>query len=162
MMYRIGQSSDIHRLCEGRDLVLGGVHIPYEKGCLGHSDGDALLHAVAESILGALALGDLGKHFPDNDATYAGIDSMKLLAHVYTRMAEKGYVIQNIDALIMIEQPKMAPYIETMRKQIATCLHCDLSCVSVKATRGEGLGFVGRGEGVLAQCVTMLRLRDGK
>jgi len=156
-MFRIGQSSDIHRLTEGRKLILGGVHIPHAKGCLGHSDGDALLHAIAESILGALALGDLGKHFPDSDPAYAGIDSIKLLAHVYELMRKQGYAINNMDALIMIEKPKMAPYIDQMRENIAVCLHCDIAQVSVKATRGEGLGFVGREEGVLAQCVVLLR-----
>lgn len=156
-MYRIGQSSDIHRLTEGRDLILGGVNIAHDKGCLGHSDADALLHAVAESILGALALGDLGTHFPDNDPAYAGIDSMILLEKTEALMSEKGYCINNLDALIMIEKPKMAPHIENMQKNIARCLKCDVNRVSVKATRGEGLGFIGREEGVLAQCITMLR-----
>ncbi len=156
-MYRIGQSSDIHRLCEGRKLVLGGVEIDHEKGCLGHSDGDALLHAIAESILGALALGDLGKHFPDSDPAYEGISSLVLLAHVYELMVKMGYVIQNVDALLLIEQPKMTPHIEAMRTNIAKCLHCDADRISVKATRGEGLGFIGKEEGVLAQCVTLLR-----
>lgn len=156
-MYRIGQSSDIHKLTEGRDLILGGVKIAHDKGCLGHSDADALLHAVAESILGALALGDLGKHFPDNDPAYAGIDSMILLKKVGKMMSDAGYCINNLDALIMIEKPKMAPHIEAMRKNIASCLNCDLKQVSVKATRGEGLGFIGKEEGVLAQCITMLR-----
>lgn len=156
-MYRIGQSSDIHRLCEGRRLVLGGVEIAHEKGCLAHSDGDALLHAVGESILGALALGDLGKHFPDHDPAYEGIDSLILLGHVYELMKDNGYEIQNVDALIMIEKPKMAAHIEAMRTNIARCLHCDIDRISVKATRGEGLGFIGREEGVLAQCVTLLR-----
>lgn len=156
-MYRIGQSSDIHKLVEGRDLILGGVKIAHDKGCLGHSDADALLHAVAESILGALALGDLGKHFPDHDPAYAGIDSMILLKKVGAMMSDAGYCVNNLDALIMIEKPKMAPYIEAMRKNIALCLNCELQQISVKATRGEGLGFIGREEGVLAQCITMLR-----
>lgn len=159
-MYRIGQSGDIHRLVEGRALILGGVNIPHEKGCLGHSDADALLHAVAESILGALALGDLGKHFPDNDPAYQGISSMYLLKEVCKLMKQKGYVINNLDALIMIEKPKMAPYIEAMRNNIASCLECDISQISVKATRGEGLGFVGKEEGVFAQCITMLKKSD--
>lgn len=155
-MYRIGQSSDIHQLVEGRKLILGGVEIPHEKGCLGHSDADVLLHAVAESILGALALGDLGKHFPDTDPQYKGIDSMHILSEVYTLMKEKGYQINNLDALIMIERPKMAPHIEQMRQNIATCLHTELGNVSVKATRGERMGFVGREEGVLAQSIVLL------
>lgn len=156
-MYRIGQSSDIHQLAQGRELILGGVKIAHDKGCLGHSDADVLLHAVAESILGALAMGDLGKHFPDTDPKYAGINSMLLLKEVAGLMLEAGYVINNLDALIMIEKPKMAPHIEAMRKNIADCLNCDISQVSVKATRGEGLGFVGREEGVLAQCITMVK-----
>ncbi|MCI8851566.1 MAG: 2-C-methyl-D-erythritol 2,4-cyclodiphosphate synthase [Erysipelotrichaceae bacterium] len=159
-MYRIGQSSDIHQLAQGRELILGGVKIAHDKGCLGHSDADVLLHAVAESILGALALGDLGKHFPDTDPKYAGINSMVLLKEVAGLMLEAGYVINNLDALIMIEKPKMAPHIEAMRKNIADCLSCDISQVSVKATRGEGLGFVGREEGVLAQCITMVKKKS--
>lgn len=155
-MFRIGQSSDIHQLVEGRDLVLGGVKIPHEKGCLGHSDADALLHAVAESILGALAMGDLGKHFPDTDPRYRGIDSMKILTEVYWMMDEAGYRINNLDTLVMIERPKMAPHIEQMRTNIATCLHCKMDQVSVKATRGEKLGYIGREEGVLAQAVVLL------
>lgn len=159
-MYRIGQSSDIHQLAQGRELILGGVKIAHDKGCLGHSDADVLLHAVAESILGALAMGDLGKHFPDTDPKYAGINSMLLLKEVAGLMLEAGYVINNLDALIMIEKPKMAPHIEAMRKNIADCLSCDISQVSVKATRGEGLGFVGREEGVLAQCITMVKKKS--
>lgn len=159
-MYRIGQSSDIHQLAQGRELILGGVKIAHDKGCLGHSDADVLLHAVAESILGALAMGDLGKHFPDTDPKYAGINSMLLLKEVAGLMLEAGYVINNLDALIMIEKPKMAPHIEAMRKNIADCLNCDISQVSVKATRGEGLGFVGREEGVLAQCITMVKKKS--
>lgn len=155
-MLRIGQSSDIHQLVEGRKLILGGVEIPHEKGCLGHSDADALLHAVAESILGALALGDLGRHFPDNDPKYKGMDSQKILAAVYEIMVEQGYRINNLDALVMIERPKMAPHILQMRTNIANCLHCDLSQINVKATRGEKLGYVGREEGVLAQAVVLL------
>ena len=159
-MYRIGQSSDIHQLAQGRELILGGVKIAHDKGCLGHSDADVLLHAVAESILGALAMGDLGKHFPDTDPKYAGINSMVMLKEVAGLMLEAGYVINNLDALIMIEKPKMAPHIEAMRKNIADCLNCDISQVSVKATRGEGLGFVGREEGVLAQCITMVKKKS--
>jgi 2-C-methyl-D-erythritol 2,4-cyclodiphosphate synthase len=153
---RIGQSSDIHRMVSGRRLVLGGVEIPYEKGLLGHSDADALAHAVAEAVLGALALGDLGHHFPDTDPEWEGADSMMILARVADMMHAAGYRIGNVDSLILIEKPKMAPYIETMRQNIAKALNCEVTQVSVKATRGEGLGFVGRGEGVLAQAVVLL------
>lgn len=153
---RIGQSSDIHRMVSGRRLVLGGVEIPYEKGLLGHSDADALAHAVAEAVLGALALGDLGHHFPDTDPEWEGADSMMILARVADMMHAAGYRIGNVDSLILIEKPKMAPYIETMRRNIAKALDCGVPQVSVKATRGEGLGFVGRGEGVLAQAVVLL------
>ncbi len=159
-MFRIGQSSDIHQLQEGRALIIGGVEIPHHKGLLGHSDADALTHAIAESILGALALGDLGKHFPDTDERYKGMNSLFLLREVYEKMRAKGYVIQNIDALIMIEKPKMAPHIEQMRSNIAGVLYCDMDQISIKATRGEKLGFVGREEGVLAQAVCLLRKAD--
>ena len=158
-MFRIGQSSDIHQLTEGRKLILGGEH---EKGLLGHSDADALTHAIAESILGALALGDLGSHFPDTDERYRGADSLYLLSYVYEMMKEKGYRIGNADALIMIERPKMAPHIQKMRENIAACLHCDIDQISIKATRGEKLGFVGREEGVLAQCVVLLMKGEEK
>lgn len=160
-MYRIGQSSDIHQLVEGRKLILGGVHIPHDKGLLGHSDADALLHAVAESIIGALALGDLGKHFSDTDPQYKGMNSIRILEEVYKLMDHQGYRINNIDAIIMIEKPKMAPYIEDMRKNIARTLCCQMQDVNVKATRGETLGFVGRQEGVLAQAIVML-VKKGK
>ncbi len=155
-MYRIGQSSDIHRLSEGRKLILGGVHIPFEKGLLGHSDADVLLHAIAESIIGALALGDLGKHFPDTDEAYKDADSLVLLKKTWDFMDTYGYSLHNLDVTIMIERPKLAPYITQMRENIAGALHCDLSQVNVKATRGEGLGYVGREEGVMAQAVVLL------
>lgn len=153
---RIGQSTDIHRFAENRKLVLGGVEIPYEKGLLGHSDADALTHAVAEAILGALALGDLGHHFPDTDPKWEGVNSLIILKEVGKMMRDLGYRIGNIDSLILIEKPKMAPHIEKMRQNFAEALDCDISRVSVKATRGEGLGFVGRQEGVLAQAVVLL------
>lgn len=153
---RIGQSTDIHRLTEGRKLILGGVEIPFEKGLLGHSDADALTHAVAEAILGALALGDLGKWFPDTDPKWEGADSMCILAAVADMMHARGYRIGNVDSLILIERPKMAPHIEQMRRNFAETLGCDIDRVSVKATRGEGMGFVGHGEGVLAQAVVLL------
>jgi len=157
---RIGQSSDIHRLVEGRKLILGGVEIPHTKGLLGHSDADALVHAAAESILGALALGDLGKHFPDTDPKWEGVSSLVILSAVKDMMVEKGYRIGNLDCLVLIEKPKMAPHIQEMRQNIADALDCDIDRVSVKATRGEGLGFVGREEGVLAQAVVLLEERD--
>lgn len=153
---RIGQSTDIHRLTEGRKLILGGVEIPFEKGLLGHSDADALTHAVAEAILGALALGDLGKWFPDTDPKWEGADSMRILAAVADMMHARRYRIGNVDSLILIERPKMAPHIEQMRRNFAETLGCDIDRVSVKATRGEGMGFVGHGEGVLAQAVVLL------
>lgn len=156
-MYRIGQSTDIHQLKEGRTLILGGVMIPHEKGCLGHSDGDVLFHAVAESILGAFALGDLGKHFPDTDIRNKDMDSSIIVAQVYEMMKERGYEINNLDTLILIEQPKMAPYIEQMRENIAKLLHCSQNNVSVKATRGEKMGFIGREEGVMVQAVVLLK-----
>lgn len=157
---RIGQSTDIHRLAEGRKLILGGVEIPSDLGLVGHSDADALCHAVAEAILGALALGDLGKWFPDTDPKWEGADSIKILAQVGVMMRDRGYNIGNIDSLIMIEKPKMAPHIMTMRENIARALACDLDNVSVKATRGEGLGFVGKSEGVQAQAVVLLVKED--
>lgn len=153
---RIGQSTDIHQLVKGRSLILGGVQIPHEYGLLGHSDADALLHAIAESILGALALGDLGSHFPDTDPRYKDMDSLWMLKQVYKIMDEKGYLIGNLDAMIMIERPKMAPHILAMRKNVAAALNCSIEQVSIKATRGEKLGFVGREEGVQAQCVVLL------
>lgn len=155
-MIRIGQSTDIHQLVKGRKLILGGVEIEHEMGLLGHSDADALLHAIAESILGALALGDLGKHFPDTDERYKDMNSLWMLRQVYKIMEEKGYAIGNLDAMIMIERPKMAPHIPAMRKHVAEALCCDMEQVSIKATRGEKLGFVGREEGVQAQCVVLL------
>ena len=160
-MIRIGQSTDIHQLVKGRKLILGGVEIEHEMGLLGHSDADALLHAIAESILGALALGDLGKHFPDTDERYKDMNSLWMLRQVYKIMEEKGYAIGNLDAMIMIERPKMAPHIPAMRKHVAEALCCDMEQLSIKATRGEKLGFVGREEGVQAQCVVLLHKKEG-
>ena len=160
-MIRIGQSTDIHQLVKGRKLILGGVEIEHEMGLLGHSDADALLHAIAECILGALALGDLGKHFPDTDERYKDMNSLWMLRQVYKIMEEKGYAIGNLDAMIMIERPKMAPHIPAMRKHVAEALCCDMEQVSIKATRGEKLGFVGREEGVQAQCVVLLHKKEG-
>ena len=153
---RIGQSQDIHKLVEGRDLIIGGVKIPYEKGLLGHSDADVLLHAIIESIIGAMGLRDIGTHFSDKDPKYEGISSLLLLDETYKMMTEHGYKLVNLDSLIVIEKPKMAPHIEQMRKNIAEHLHCDVSQINVKATCAEGLGFIGKGEGALAQCVCLI------
>lgn len=157
---RIGQSSDIHRLVEGRKLILGGVDIPHTKGLLGHSDADALTHAIIEAIIGAMGLGDIGKHFSDTDARYQGISSMILLEHIYSLMTNHGYELVNVDSLILIEQPKMAAYINQMRENIAEKLRCQPTQINVKATRGEGLGFIGAGEGVMAQAVVLLTRRS--
>ncbi len=153
---RIGQSKDIHKLVEGRDLIIGGVKIPYEKGLLGHSDADVLLHAIIESLIGAMGLKDIGTHFPDTDPRYKGISSLLLLDETYKMLQEHGYEVVNIDSLINIEKPKMAPYIDQMRKNIAEHLHCEESRINVKATRGEGMGFVGRGEGAIAYAVCLI------
>lgn len=153
---RIGQSKDVHKLVEGRDLIIGGVKIDYEKGLLGHSDADVLLHAIIESIIGAMGLKDIGTHFPDTDPKYEGISSLQLLDETYKLMKEHKYKLVNLDSLIMIEKPKMAPHIDQMRANIATHLHCDVNQINVKATRGEGMGFVGKGEGALAECVCLL------
>ena len=156
MNMRIGQSTDIHRLTEGRDLILGGVKIPYEKGLLGHSDADVLLHAITEAIIGAMAEGDLGRHFPDNDDRYKGISSMVLLEKIALMMKENGYRIGNVDSLIIIQEPKLKDYIPQMVKNIAAVLQCDENRVNVKATTGEHLGFVGNKEGAVAQAVVLL------
>lgn len=153
---RIGSGYDVHRLVEERALILGGVQIPYEKGLLGHSDADVLLHAIADALLGAAALGDIGRHFPDTDPKYKGADSRKLLAHVLDLLFENGYGIINIDATIIAQKPKLAPYIEQMRRNIAETLQIALSQVNVKATTEEGLGFTGAGEGIAASAVCLL------
>lgn len=153
---RIGQSKDVHKLVEGRDLIIGGVKINYEKGLLGHSDADVLLHAIIEAIIGAMGLKDIGTHFPDTDPKYEGVSSLVLLDETYKLMQEHNYKLVNLDSLIMIEKPKMAPHIDQMRKNIAEHLHCDISQVNVKATRGEGMGFIGKGEGALAECVCLI------
>ena len=145
---RIGMGYDVHRLTEGRDLILGGVKIPYEKGLLGHSDADVLLHAVMDALLGAAALGDIGKHFPDTDPAYEGASSMKLLEHVGKLLEERLYVVENIDATIIAQRPKMAPHIEEMRRNIAAALHLELDQVNVMATTEEGLGFTGTAQAV--------------
>ncbi|MDD6711538.1 MAG: 2-C-methyl-D-erythritol 2,4-cyclodiphosphate synthase [Sharpea porci] len=153
---RIGQSIDIHQLVEGRPLILGGVHIPYEKGLKGHSDADVLLHAIIEAIIGAMGEGDIGKHFPDTDPQYKDISSMILLEKTYEMMVNHHYKIGNVDAIIMTEQPKMAPHISAMRENIANALHTDVNNINIKATRGEKMGFVGRGEGIVSQAVVLL------
>lgn len=156
-MYRIGQSIDIHQLVAGRKLILGGVEIEHERGLLGHSDADVLCHAVIESIIGALGLGDIGKHFSDTDAQYKGISSLVLLEKTYEMMDDRGYEISNLDAIILIEKPKMAPHIQKMKENICRILKCDIADVNIKATRGEKLGFVGHEEGAVSQCVVMLK-----
>jgi 2-C-methyl-D-erythritol 2,4-cyclodiphosphate synthase len=158
-MYRIGQSSDIHELVSGRKLILGGVEIPHEKGLKGHSDADALCHALAESMIGALALGDLGTHFPDTDEKYAGMSSLKILAEVYQMVSNEGYELVNADCLILIERPKMKDYIPFMRENISKALEIKENQINIKATRGEKIGFVGREEGVMAQAVVLLKRR---
>ncbi len=156
-MFLIGQSVDIHQLVEGRKLILGGVEIPYKKGLLGHSDADVLLHAIIESIIGALGLGDIGTHFSDKDDAFKGISSLILLEKTYEMMVDCGYQIQNIDAIILVEEPRMAPYIATMKKNVSDVLHCDSTRVNIKATRGEKLGWIGEGLGIQSQCVTLLK-----
>ncbi|MBQ9491130.1 MAG: 2-C-methyl-D-erythritol 2,4-cyclodiphosphate synthase [Lachnospiraceae bacterium] len=153
---RVGMGYDVHRLTEGRDLIIGGVKIPYEKGLLGHSDADVLLHAISDALLGAAALGDIGKHFPDTDPAYKGISSMILLEKVGDLIAEKSFLIENVDATIIAQAPKMRPYIDAMRENIARALKIDVSQVNVKATTEEGLGFTGTGEGISSQAVCLL------
>lgn len=153
---RIGIGYDVHRLTENRKCIIGGVEIPYEKGLLGHSDADVLLHAVMDALLGAAALGDIGRHFPDTDPAYKGISSMKLLAHVAELLEKKLFLVENIDATIIAQAPKMQPHIEQMRENIAKALGIELSQVNVKATTEEGLGFTGSGEGISAQAVCLL------
>ena len=150
---RVGMGYDVHRLTAGRKLILGGVEIPYGKGLLGHSDADVLVHAVMDALLGAAALGDIGKHFPDTDPEYEGVSSIRLLEHVGRLLDENGCVIENIDATIVAQRPKMRPYIEQMRENIATALRIETDQVNVKATTEEGLGFTGTGEGISSQAV---------
>ena len=147
---------DVHRLVEGRDLIIGGVKIPYEKGLLGHSDADVLLHAIMDALLGAAALGDIGTHFPDTDERYRGISSVRLLAYVDQLLEENGYSVGNIDATIIAQRPKMAPYIPKIRENIANTLGLELNQVNIKATTEEGLGFTGSGDGISAQAVCIL------
>jgi len=153
---RIGHGYDVHRLVEGRKLIMGGVDIPHEKGLLGHSDADVLLHAIADALLGALAMGDIGKHFPDTDPAFKGADSMKLLEHVVGLIKAKDYCVGNLDATIIAQRPKMAPHIQVMRENIAKVCGIDVDRINVKATTEEGLGFTGTGEGISAHAVVLL------
>ena len=155
--FRIGHGYDVHRLTAGRPLVLGGVKIPYERGLLGHSDADVLTHAAMDAILGALALGDIGQHFPDSDPTYAGISSVLLLEKVAGLMRNAGYGLGNIDITVLLEKPKLAGYIPKMRETLAEALSVPVSSVSIKATTEEGLGFTGAGEGIAAHAVVLLQ-----
>ncbi|WHZ57946.1 2-C-methyl-D-erythritol 2,4-cyclodiphosphate synthase [Metabacillus hrfriensis] len=156
-MLRIGQGFDVHQLVEGRPLILGGIEIPYEKGLLGHSDADVLLHTVADACLGAIAAGDIGKHFPDTDPEFKDADSAKLLQHVWQLVKEKGYTLGNIDCTVIAQKPKMAPYIDQMRERIAELLEADVNQVNVKATTTEQLGFTGRGEGIASQATVLIQ-----
>ena len=153
---RIGMGYDVHKLVENRDLILGGVKIPYEKGLLGHSDADVLLHAIMDALLGAAALGDIGKHFPDTDPAYKGASSMELLKQVGALIEQKLYVVGNIDATIIAQRPKMAPHIEKMRENVAEALGIEKDQINIKATTEEGLGFTGSGEGISSQAIAAL------
>ena len=153
---RVGMGYDVHRLVEGRKLILGGVEIPYEKGLLGHSDADVLIHAIMDALLGAAALGDIGKHFPDTDPQYKGISSVELLKHVAKLLDENNYVIENIDATVIAQRPKLRPYMEEMTKNIAGALEIEENRLNLKATTEEGLGFTGTGEGMASQAICSL------
>lgn len=153
---RIGMGYDVHKLVEDRDLILGGVKIPYSLGLLGHSDADVLLHAIMDSLLGASALGDIGKHFPDSDDKYKGISSIELLKHVGSLLKENNWLIENIDSTIIAQKPKMAPHIENMRKNISEALNINIDQINVKATTEEGLGFTGEGKGISSQSICLL------
>ena len=154
---RVGLGYDVHALIENRKLILGGVDVPYSQGLLGHSDADVLLHAIMDAMLGALALGDIGKHFPDTDERYRGISSLELLKHVNRLLGKKGYKVYNLDSTVVAERPKLAPYIESMRQTIGDALETDMEFISVKATTTEKLGFTGRGEGISAYAIVSLQ-----
>lgn len=154
---RIGQGYDVHKLVDGRDLILCGVNIPYEKGLLGHSDADVALHALSDAILGASAMGDIGKHFPDTDERFKGADSRVLLREVVKLVKDKGFAIENADVTIVAQRPKLSPFIEIMRENVASDLEINVDCMSVKATTTEKLGFEGRGEGISAMAVVLLK-----
>lgn len=156
-MMRVGMGYDVHKLVEGRDLILGGVKIDWEKGLLGHSDADVLLHAIMDALLGAAALGDIGRHFPDTDEKYKGISSIKLLQYVGALLEENMYVINNIDATIIAQKPKMMPHIEKMRENVAKALNIEKNQINIKATTEEGLGFTGSGEGISSQAICALQ-----
>ena len=160
MTMRIGHGYDVHRLVEGRKLILGGVEVPHTLGLLGHSDADVLTHAVMDALLGAAALGDIGRHFPDTDPAYAGADSLKLLDHVVELLEEKGYQVGNVDATILAQKPKLAPYIEKMRDNLAARMKVEPEQVNVKATTEEKLGFTGAEEGIAAHAVALLFLKE--
>jgi 2-C-methyl-D-erythritol 2,4-cyclodiphosphate synthase len=155
-MFRVGQGFDVHQLVENRPLIIGGVHIPYEKGLLGHSDADVLLHAIADACLGAIGEGDIGSHFPDTDPAFKDADSSFLLSHVWKLVQEKGFRLSNVDGTIIAQKPKMAPYIGQMRENIARILEADISQVNIKATTTEKLGFPGRGEGIASLAVVLI------
>lgn len=155
-MFRIGHGYDVHALGDGLRLVLGGVEIPHTKGCIAHSDGDVLIHAICDALLGAAAIGDIGKHFPDTSAEFKGIDSRKLLARVVALLADRGYKVGNVDSTIAMQRPKLRPYIDSMREQIALTMGIEVECVSVKATTTEHLGFEGEERGVSATCVALI------
>lgn len=157
---RIGTGYDVHRLVAGRPLILGGVEIPSEKGVLGHSDGDALTHAICDALLGAAALGDIGQHFPDTDAANAGANSLTFLTEITRKLKQAGFQVGNVDATIILQAPKLAPYRETMRQNLARAMGCDPAQVSVKATTTEGLDFTGTGEGVAVQAVALIRVTE--
>ena len=159
---RIGLGYDVHKLVEGRPLIIGGVNIPHEKGLLGHSDADVLIHAIMDSILGALALGDIGKHFPDTNERYKGADSIKLLEFVNNLIESKGYKVNNIDSIIIAQAPKMAPHILKMRENVSKAMNIDIDCVSIKATTEEGLGFTGNKQGISCQSICSLIKVDNK
>jgi 2-C-methyl-D-erythritol 2,4-cyclodiphosphate synthase len=156
-MFRIGQGFDVHQLTEGRPLIIGGITIPYEKGLLGHSDADVLLHTISDACLGAIGEGDIGKHFPDTDPNFKDADSAKLMEHVWKLVKEKGYELVNADCTIIAQRPKMAPYIQQMKERIAELLEASSDQVNVKATTTENLGFTGRGEGIASQAVVLLK-----
>lgn len=155
---RVGMGYDVHKLIQDRDLILGGVKIPWDKGLLGHSDADVLIHAVMDALLGAAALGDIGQHFPDTDPAYKGISSILLLKHVTKLLRENGYGITNVDVTIIAQKPKMAPHIAQMRQNMAEAMGISLSCLNIKATTEEGLGFTGREEGIAAQAICLLHM----
>lgn len=153
---RVGMGYDVHKLTEGRKLILGGVEIPYEKGLLGHSDADVLLHAIMDALLGAASLGDIGKHFPDTDPAYKGISSVKLLTHVMELLRQHHFAVGNVDAVIIAQKPKMAPHIPQMRKNLVQAMGVEEDRINIKATTEEGLGFTGRGEGIASQAICLL------